>query len=51
MSFISYKKIGFDDFNFQASPKWLHPFKTAHRIVPRKIDKFITSKQLEIEKY
>lgn len=41
------KEIGHEDFRFKASEKWLRSFKAAHRIVSRKINKFITSKTIE----
>lgn len=41
------KEIGFDDIRFKASKHWLLKFKQAHRIVSRKINKFITRKTLE----
>lgn len=41
------KELGFEDFRFKASNKWVLDFKTAHRIVSRKINKFITKKTLE----
>lgn len=40
-------EIGFDDIRFKASKKWLKKFKAAHRIVSRKINKFISRKTLE----
>ena len=41
------KEIGFDDIRFKASRNWLLKFKQAHRIVSRKVNKFITRKTLE----
>lgn len=41
------KDIGFDDMRFTASHSWLLNFKKAHRIVSRKINKFITRSSLE----
>lgn len=41
------KEIGNEDFRFKASNKWINSFKIAHRIVSRKINKFITSRTLE----
>ena len=44
------KEIGHEDIRFTASPKWLLNFKNAHRIVSRKINKFVTKKTIEGEK-
>ncbi|XP_044594057.1 uncharacterized protein LOC123271728 [Cotesia glomerata] len=44
------KEIGAEDFRFKASTKWIASFKRAHRIVSRKINKFITSKTIEDSK-
>ncbi|CAD6235365.1 GSCOCG00012418001-RA-CDS, partial [Cotesia congregata] len=44
------KSIEFDDFRFQTSKKWLLNFKKAHRIVSRKMNKFVTSKTIEDKK-
>lgn len=41
------KEIGSEDFRFKASANWLLKFKKAHRIVSRKVNKFITKKILE----
>lgn len=41
------KKIGNEDIRFKASKHWLTRFKHAHRIVSRKINKFVTRKTLE----
>lgn len=40
-------ELGYNDLNFKASRKWVSNFKTAHRIVSRKINKFVTKKTLE----
>ncbi|XP_043281566.1 uncharacterized protein [Venturia canescens] len=41
------KEVGHTDFRFKASRTWINSFKAAHRIVSRKINKFITSKTIE----
>lgn len=41
------KEIGHTDFRFKASRTWINSFKAAHRIVSRKINKFVTSKTIE----
>jgi hypothetical protein len=41
------KDIGHEDFRFKASKHWVKNFKRAHRIVGRKINKFITKKTIE----
>lgn len=41
------KDIGYEDIRFKASAHWVSNFKRAHRIVSRKINKFITKKTLE----
>lgn len=41
------KEIGHQDIRFKASDKWVHSFKKAHRIVSRKVNKFITKKSIE----
>lgn len=41
------KEIGSEDFRFAASYSWLKRFKKAHRIVSRKVNKFITKKTIE----
>lgn len=38
------KEIGFNDVRFKASHNWLWNFKKQHRIVSRKINKFVTRK-------
>ena len=41
------KEISHEDFRFRASRTWLAKFKSKHRIVSRKINKFVTRKTLE----
>lgn len=41
------KVLEFDDFRFKASKHWLSKFKIAHRIVSRKINKFVSRKTFE----
>lgn len=41
------RELGYDDFPFKASSTWTKNFKKAHRIVSRKVNKFITKKTLE----
>lgn len=41
------KRIGYEDIRFKASNHWLNRFKKTHRIVSRKINKFVTRKTLE----
>lgn len=41
------QELGFEDYRFKASRNWLNKFKTAHRIVSRKINKFVTRKTLQ----
>lgn len=43
------KELGFDDVRFKASDTWLYKFKTVHRIVSRKINKFVTKKTIEMK--
>lgn len=45
------KIIGHEDIRFKASFHWLKNFKKAHRIVSRKINKFVTKKTLEGSEY
>lgn len=40
-------ELGYNDLNFKASSTWVSNFKIAHRIVSRKINKFLTKKTLE----
>jgi len=40
-------KISFPSHLFNASMKWVHKFKQKHRIVSRKINKFVTKKSIE----
>jgi len=40
-------KISFPSRLFNASTKWVHMFKQKHRIVSRKINKFVTKKSIE----
>ncbi|XP_046611010.1 uncharacterized protein LOC124300723 [Neodiprion virginianus] len=46
-AFHAQKEIRHTDFRFKASHTWINSFKAAHRIVSRKIHKFITSKTIE----
>lgn len=39
--------VGNQDVRFRASPWWVWKFKKAHRIVSRKINKFVTKKSIE----
>lgn len=41
------KEIGLEDIRFKASKEWLAKFKAAHRIVSRKVNKFVTRKTIE----
>jgi len=41
------KQIGSIDVRFRASNNWINRFKKSHRIVSRKINKFVTRKALE----
>lgn len=43
------KEIGHEDIRFKASRDWLWKFKKSHRIVSRKINKFVTRKTIEDE--
>lgn len=43
------KEIGHEDVRFKASHNWLWTFKKQHRIVSRKINKFVTRKTVEEE--
>lgn len=43
-------KISFPSRLFTASMKWVHEFKKRHRIVSRKINKFVTRKTIENKK-
>lgn len=43
------KEIGHEDVRFKASHHWLWKFKKSHRIVSRKINKFVTRKTIENE--
>lgn len=45
------KDIGYEDFRFKASNHWVNNFKKAHRIVSRKINKFVTKKTIEGTEY
>lgn len=45
------KEIGHEDCRFKASKHWVNNFKKAHRIVSRKINKFVTKKTLEDAQY
>lgn len=44
------KEIGNEDIRFRASDHWLRRFKQAHRIVSRKVNKFVTRKSIERSK-
>lgn len=41
------RELGYDELNFKASNDWVMRFKKAHRIVSRKITKFVTRKTIE----
>jgi hypothetical protein len=41
------KEIGLENMRFKASKNWLLKFKKAHRIVSRKVNKFVTTKTLQ----
>ena len=40
----AYKNLGACSMVFKVSQKWIHNYKEAHRIVSRKVTKFITRK-------